>query len=62
MSRRLLMAAVLLCPGLAAAEVLRTECAGCETLRDFGNYGAAQLYRAGKKMTVPVTLGTPQGQ
>jgi hypothetical protein len=40
------MAAVLLCPGLAAAEVLRTECAGCETLRDFGNYGAAQFYRA----------------
>jgi hypothetical protein len=31
---------------MAVAEALRTECAGCETLRDFGNYGAAQLYRA----------------
>jgi hypothetical protein len=31
---------------MAAAEALRAECAGCETLRDFGNYGASQLYRA----------------
>lgn len=46
MRRRLLMAAALVFPGMAVAEALRTECAGCETLRDFGNYGAAQLYRA----------------
>ncbi len=46
MRRGLLMAALLGLPGWVAAEVLRTECSGCETLRDFGNYGAAQLHRA----------------
>jgi len=30
----------------ALAETLRVECSGCTTLRDFGNFGAAALYRA----------------
>lgn len=46
MHRYLLIATLLVFPGWAAAEALRTECPGCETLRDFGNFGAAQLYRA----------------
>ena len=45
--RRLLLAMVLaVSSGFAFADVPTVECAGCSSLRDFGNFGSAQLYRA----------------
>lgn len=46
MDRLLLTIAVIVLPAGALATDLTTDCQGCITLRDFGNFGAAQLYRA----------------
>lgn len=45
--RKLLLSVVLgLSSGFAFADIPTVECAGCVSLREFGNFGSAQLFRA----------------
>ena len=54
--RKLLLSVVLmLSSGVALAVDPTVDCAGCVSLRDFGNFGAAQLYRA--TGTLSATVG-----
>jgi len=54
MHRLLLSAVLLLGSGWAMAVAPTVECRGCVSLRDFGNFGAAQLYRATGTMSASV--------
>jgi hypothetical protein len=53
--RSLLLFVVLTCgSGLALAVDPTVDCSGCLSLRDFGNFGAAQIYRASGTLSATV--------